>query len=165
MKKIVFLIVLVVGLVGVSLAAVSYYSTHGSLPVSSELTFGNPEGKRLKGWTEDFLEDLRFKDFKKSSTYHLEKTQKARDIPKLIRRVFLVRHEMLDIKSYKIIGLDFDRSGKRARVRAMVYYRILGDQRTRDDKDSSRDLELLFYWFQQDDDSWAMELESSLRGS
>jgi hypothetical protein len=113
--------------------------------------------------TVDFLEDIKFKDFKKAATYHLEKTQKERDIPTTIQRIFAIKHEVLDIQHYKILDVDLDRSQMRARVRAHVFYRVLGDKQLRDDADAMRDLIMLFYWFKQDDGSWAMELESSLR--
>lgn len=111
----------------------------------------------------DFLEDLRYKDFKKASTYHLPETQLARDIPEMIRRKFGIRHEVLDIRDFKVIGTDFDRAGNRARVRAMVYYRVLSDIRVREHEENNRDAEMLLYWFKQPDGKWVMELESSLR--
>lgn len=110
----------------------------------------------------DFLEDLRYKDFKKASSYHLPATQAARDIPEMIRRRFGIKHEVLDIHSFKILGVDFDRSENRARVRSMVYYRVLSDVVVRDHVENNRDAEMLFYWFKQADGQWVMELESSL---
>lgn len=113
--------------------------------------------------TVDFLEDIKFKDFDEAATYHLPETQEERDIPNLIRRVFRVKHEVLDIQDYEILGVEMDRGKKRARVRAFIRYRVLGDPTIRDDPEARRDLEMLFYWFQQEDGSWVMELESSLR--
>jgi hypothetical protein len=110
----------------------------------------------------DFMEDLQFKDFKSAAIYHLDKTQKERDIPRLIQRVFFVKHEQLDIMSYKVLDVDLDRSKNRARVRVQVFYKMLGDKAVRDNSESARDMILLFYWFKQPDGSWTMELASSL---
>jgi hypothetical protein len=124
-------------------------------------------GGSERGWLSDrsvdFLEDLQFKDFEKASTYHLAETQKKRDIPTMIRHIFGVKHEVLDIQDYKILDVDLDRSGARARVKVLVNYHVLGDESTRDSPSSFRSLELMLYWFKQPDASWAMELESSLR--
>lgn len=127
------------------------------------LVLGNEDAAFLRDRTVDFLEDIKFKDFAKASTYHLPETQKARDIPELIRRVFMVKHEVLDIQRYQILDVELDRGERRSRVRALVFYRLLGDKNTRDDPNALRDVEMLFYWFQQADGSWVMELESSLR--
>lgn len=124
---------------------------------------GGGERTWLSERSFDFLEDLQFKDFAKASTYHLPETQKARDIPELIRRIFLVRHEVLDIIDYRVLEVDLDRSKGRARVRMLVRYRVLGEKSIRDDPSAARDVEMLLYWFRQSSGTWAMELESSLR--
>jgi hypothetical protein len=124
---------------------------------------GYQDASFLRDRTVDFLEDLKFKDFAKASTYHLPETQQARDIPELIRRVFAVKHELLDIQRWEILGVEFDRKENRSRVRALVFYRLLGDKVVRDNANNQREVEMLFYWFKQKDGSWAMELESSLR--
>jgi len=126
-------------------------------------TLGSPERAWLEERSVDFLEDIQFKDFDKASTYHLAATQQKRDIPELIRRVFKVKHEFLDIVSYKVLEVDLDRSNRRAKIRVLVNYRIIGDKEVRDDPEAVRDLEMLLYWFKQEDGQWAMELESSLR--
>jgi len=115
--------------------------------------------------TYDFLEDLQFKDFKKASSYHLAETQKERNIPDLIQRVFQVRHEVLDIMRFEIIEVDLDRSKSRARVRTNVWFRLLGDSEIADQKSSRRQTEILFYWFldsKATPPKWNMELASSL---
>lgn len=151
------LIVLVLG-------AVAVYVIQSPVGLSvGGVDFGGQERAWLTQRTIDFLEDLQFKDFDKASTYHLGETQKARDVPGLIRRVFGIKHEVLDIKAYRITEVDLDRSKKRARVRAVVDYRVLGDRLVREDKSNNRDIEMLIYWFRGDDGKWAMELESSLR--
>lgn len=124
---------------------------------------GGAEREWLADRSVDFVEDLQFKDFKKASAYHLAETQAARDIPELIRRIFLVKHEQLDIIDYRVLDVDLDRSKRRARVRMIINYRVLGDRATRESPSAQRDVELLLYWFKQESDTWAMELESSLR--
>jgi hypothetical protein len=124
---------------------------------------GGGERTWLADRSIDFLEDLQFKDFKKASTYHLEKTQKERNIPEMIRTKFGIKHEVLDITDYKVLEVDLDRAAARARVRTLLHFHILGDSVIRDHKSSSRELEMILYWFKQEDGTWAMELENSLR--
>lgn len=158
MKKSAFALLFVVALAGAFLFA----ATQPTVPVVGGLLPGGGDKRYLYDRTYDFLEDIKYKDFGRASTYHLPSTQEKRDIPELIRRVFMVKHEVLDIHDFEIMGLDFDRGGARARARALVRYRILGDKRARDDPDARRDVEMLFYWFKEAD-VWVMELESSLR--
>lgn len=124
---------------------------------------GGEERAWLADRSVDFMEDLQFKDFTKAAIYHLEATQKARDIPALIRKVFRVPPELLDIHSYKVLEVDLDRSKTRARVRMLTYYHALGDEASRDQAASNRSVEILLYWFRGADQKWTMELESSLR--
>ncbi|MBK8014452.1 MAG: hypothetical protein IPK13_24270 [Deltaproteobacteria bacterium] len=137
--------------------------TVGSGTGPGALPFLSPDRAMLTQRTYDFLEDIKFKDFAKASTYHLAKTQEKRDIPELLRRVFGIKHEVLDITSFQVLEVDFDRGGRRARVRTQVFFRVLGDQKVRENVNNNRNVEILFYWFQQPDDEWIMELESSLR--
>jgi len=153
------ILVLVLGLAG---AALYLTSSQGGPSGVSALVL-SPDKALLRDRTLEFLEDIKFKDFKKASTYHLEATQKARDIPALIQRIFRIRHEVLDIQSYEVLEVELDRSKKRGRVRTLVYFHILGDRDVRESEESHRDTEILFYWFKQPDGSWTMELESSLR--
>ena len=117
----------------------------------------------LRDRTLEFLEDIKFKDFEKASMYHLQETRKARDIPKLLQRVFKIRHEVLDIQDFEVLEVELDSKKHRGRVRTLVRYHVLGDRKVRERADSFRDAEMLFYWFRQDDAEWTMELESSLR--
>lgn len=158
-SKSLWLLILALGLGGTGL----YLASNPTGLSIGNVRFGGKVQGYLRDRTIDFLEDIKFKDFDRASSYHLAETQKKRNIPGLIRKVFQIRHEVLDIHDYKILGIELDRSEKRARVRAFVRYRILGDKRVRDDERSLRDLEMLFYWFKQPDETWVMELESSLR--
>lgn len=151
-------------LVGVLLLAGAglYVFSEGGFGGAGALVLGE-DRTYLRDRTVDFLEDLKFKDFDKASTYHLAETQAARDIPALLHRAFKIRHEVLDIQDYEVLDVELDSSGARGRVRALVRYHILGDREVREQAGSYRDLEMLFYWFRQADGSWTMELESSLR--
>lgn len=135
----------------------------GQSDVSMPVAVMTGDRAYLKKATLVFLEDIKFKDFDKASTYHLEETQKARDIPALLQSVFRIKHEVLDIQSYEVLQVELDSTKARGRVRALVRYHVLGDRRVREDPDAFRDVEMLFYWFRQPDGTWVMELESSLK--
>ena len=126
---------------------------------------GGSQKRWLTERTYDFLEDLQFKDFDRASTYHLKSTQEKRDIPALLKRVFIMKHENLDIMRFEVQEVDFDRSGSRARIRTKIWYRFLSDGNVTKNKGSQRELELMFYWFRSEKNgefSWTMELASSL---
>ena len=129
----------------------------------SQFGVGSGDAAWLAARSVDFLEDLKFKDFEKASKYHLAKAREARDVPALIQRAFGIKHEILDITSFDVLDVDLDRSGRRARVRTLVRFHVLGERSMRDDPGSNRDIEMLLYWFKAEDGSWTMELESSLR--
>lgn len=116
----------------------------------------------LRDRTLEFLEDIKFKDFEKASTYHLAEAQKARDIPALLQRVFHIKHEVLDIQTYEVLEVEMDSSKRRGRVRTLVRFHVLGDRDVREHEDAFRDVEMLFYWFKGPEGAWTMELESSL---
>jgi hypothetical protein len=137
-------------------------STPGGLSLNG-VEYGGSDRRLLEKLTVDFFEDLQFKDYGAASTFHLLATQQKRDIPEMIRRVFVVKPEALDIQRYQVLDVDLDRSGERGRTRTMVTYRVLGDTKVSQDPNAHRQLEMMLYWFKQPDGSWTMELESSLR--
>ncbi|MCA9550129.1 MAG: hypothetical protein KC933_08845 [Myxococcales bacterium] len=154
---------IILGLVLLVAGGVLFYvSQPGGVAVPGVVATGDRGYIRDRTW--EFLEDIKFKDFAKASTYHLESTQKARDIPNLLQRVFKIPHEVLDIQDFEIIEVELDTGKTRGRVRTLVRYHVLGDREVREKEDAQRDTEMLFYWFKQPDGSWVMELESSLRG-
>lgn len=158
-KGIFAILVIVAALIGGAILIAKHGVSVGGVEI------GGSERVWLSERTYDFLEDIQFKDFDKASTYHLKKTQKKRDIPKLIQRVFQVRHEILDIMRFEVTEVDLDRSGARARVRTKVWLRVLGDSRLTAEENSRRQTEILFYWFRDSSvtpPKWNMELESSL---
>lgn len=159
MRKSLIALVIVAVIAG---AAVLFFATPVGLSVGG-VDLGGTERAWLRERSVDFLEDLQFKDFDTAATYHLGETQVARDIPQLIRKVFLIKHEVLDIIRYEITEVDLDRSKTRARVRCLIDFRVMGDSAIRDKPESKRNVEMMLYWFRGDDGKWTMELESSLR--
>ena len=120
---------------------VSKAARHGLTPdfhVSQGMILGT---QRPLGSGGLLITDRKFKDFEKASTYHLAETQKKRDIPTMIRRIFGIKHELLDIQDYKILDVDLDRSGARARVKVLVNYHVLGDESSRDSTSAFKSLD------------------------
>jgi hypothetical protein len=125
--------------------------------------YGGTDRRTLHKLTVDFFEDIQFKDYASAATFHLAATQAKRDIPEMIRRVFAVKPELLDIQRYDVLDVDLDRSGNRGRTRTMITFRALGDTAVGQSADAHRQGEMMLYWFKQPDGVWTMELESSLR--
>ncbi|MBI2373240.1 MAG: hypothetical protein HYV07_04510 [Deltaproteobacteria bacterium] len=130
---------------------------------SGGLSVGGREiGGSTRAWIEKetlrFVEDLQFKDFDRAASHHLIQKKDKRDIAALIKQVFKVRHELLDIHHFRVVQSDMDEAGKRARVRVNVQFNVLGPAMIREKPESKQDADLMFYWFQQDDGTWGMEL-------
>lgn len=124
-------------------------SQHTSFPgISSE------DERIVNQKSMSFLEDLKYKDFAKASTYHSPEDQKKANIPRLIQRLFLVKPELLDIMEYRILDTDFDSSGNRARVKIRSKVHVLNTNEIRNP-------EAILYYHKKDG-NWYMELESSL---
>lgn len=151
-KLLIFLGIPAIGLVGyLGLAHV----TGGAWPTLG-LPLGGEEGL-LRRSSQQFWEDIQFKDFEHAATYHSEARQAEVDIPYLLERIFLVKPELLDIMSYEIVMADVDSTGLRARVKTRVKVKDLVRERV-DDR------EMMLYWKREDMASpWTMDLETSLR--
>lgn len=142
MKKVTIALVVVLLLGGVLLAGLS------------------PWGMRFLGWkwvwSKDlalleeqawkFLEDLKYKDFSKAAGYHNFADRKKADIPKLIERLFAIKPEQLDLRDYKITGVDLDEDGMRARTHFHATYVVLNSARGEDGKNEEREMEGILYW-------------------
>lgn len=124
-------------------------SSHTTVP-----GFSSEDEKIVNAKSMSFLEDLKYKDFKKAATYHSPEDQKKANIPKLIQRVFLVKPELLDIMEYRILDTDFDSTGDRARVKIKSKVHVLNTEEIRNP-------EAILYYHKQNG-QWYMELESSL---
>lgn len=124
-------------------------------------TFGLPLGgdaALLRGKTLSFWEDLKFKDFDRAATYHAPELQTQVDIPLLVQRVFLIKPELLDIKDFEVVLVDFDSTGLRARVKSRVTVEVL-------DAGKIREVETMLYYRREGPQApWYMLFEDSLRG-
>lgn len=90
-----------------------------------------------------FMEDLQFKDFRSSSLYHHELERDRVDIGRTLEKLFLVKPELLDIIDYRIVKMDVDSSGDRARVKIRSRYKRLNHD------EEPKDGELLLYWIKR----------------
>jgi len=90
-----------------------------------------------------FMEDLQFKDFRSSSLYHHELERDRVDVGRTLEKLFLVKPELLDILDYKIVKLEIDKSGDRARVLLRTKYKRLNYD------EKPQDGEALLYWIKR----------------
>jgi len=116
--------------------------------------FSHEEAK-LNDAVLSFMEDIKFKDFKKAATYHSPEDQKTVNIPRLLEDLFKVKPEFLDIMAYSILDTSLDSTKTRGRVKVKAKVHLLNS-------DEIRNPEVIFY-FHKKGGAWFMELESSLR--
>lgn len=150
MKKIVVVFAVLVGLATLLLV---YSGQSGFGPFAITMS---PDGHFLEQKTLDFMEDIRYKDFKKAATYHNAVERKTVDIPNLLERIFAIKPEFLDILRYKVTAVDLDRSGERARVHVKAVVKVLNTSEIKEP-------DVIFYWYKDPREGWCMRLESSLR--
>lgn len=143
-----FLLLFATGYIGLS------HFSGGAFP-----TLGLPIGGAehiLRQTTDQFWEDIQFKDFDKAASYHSEDKQDTVDIPYLLERIFMLKPEALDIISYEIVFAEVDRSGLRGRVKTRVKYKDLV-------RNNIKDQEIILYYHSDSSEGpWFMKLESSL---
>lgn len=132
------------------------FTGHGGIDLGSVGIAFSGDKQTVESETWSFLEDIRYKDFKKAASYHTRAEQKTVDIPNLIERIFLIKPEFLDILRYQITGVDVDSTGDRARVHCKVVVKVLNTSEIKEP-------EVIFYWFRDPKEGWRMRLESSLR--
>ena len=101
-----------------------------------------------------FIQDIQFKDFKHAATFHTDKEQAEKDIPKMIEKRFVVKPELLDIKTFDVLGVELNPAGDRAKVRTQWHIKLLNSDKT-------KDVDVIFYW-KKIDGKWFMDLQSSL---
>jgi len=104
----------------------------------------------------NFLEDIKFKDFKKAASYHYKTDRDKVNIPQLIEEKFMIKPEFLDITKYEVKEVDLDRSGNRARVKTRTIFKVLNTSEI-------KEMDMIFYFHKKEDGIWYMMLESSLR--
>jgi len=119
------------------------------------LSLLSEDHKTLNEQTLSFMEDIKFKDFKKAASYHSPEDQKKANIPRLIEKLFKVKPELLDIMEYQILDVSLDSSKKRGRVKVKAKIHMLNSDKTKHP-------EMILY-FHHKSGKWFMELESSLR--
>lgn len=123
-------------------------------------TLGLPIGGtcgQLRRTALSFMEDIQFKDFEKAASYHDPKARQSVDIPFLLRRLFQVKPEALDLMDFEVVFCKVDSSGDRARVKMRVKAKLLANG-------AIRDQELMLFFRRTDgEEGWYMELEDSLR--
>jgi len=160
-SKVLTLFVLLVCLIAALLAYVAYSGRHGQGWFGLGLSH---DKRRLADKAVAFFEDLQFKDFDRAASYHSPADRDGVDIPLLLERIFLIKPEFIDIRSYEITRIDIDRSGLRARVFVDVLFRIVNAAELRGgkQKDDMQQKEVILYFHQEQPNTWYMKLESSL---
>lgn len=143
------------GLVALAMVLLMFASPSG-LQVGSLTLAGSPDARYVEQKTIDFLEDVRYKDFKKAASYHTAAERTTVDIPNLIERIFAIKPEFLDILRYQVTAVDLDRSKERARVHVKAVVKVLNTKEIKEP-------EVIYYWFKDPREGWCMRLESSLR--
>lgn len=146
----------ILGVLVVLAAALLLLSTRTGFEVGGVSVSTSADAAWIEQRTLDFLEDIRFKDFAKASSYHSVEDRKTVDVPNLIERIFAIKPEFLDILRYEILAVELDRSGTRGRVKTRTVVKVLNTGEIREP-------EVLFYWHKDPRDGWVMKLESSLR--
>jgi len=149
MKKSTVALILVILAVGAYIAYDAQWGRSFFLGLFSE------DKKILRNTSLSFMEDIKYKDFKKAASYHSPEDQKKVNIPKLIERIFKVKPEFLDIMEYKILETSLDSSKKRGRVKIKAKIHMLNSDKTKHP-------EMILY-FHNKSGKWYMELESSLK--
>ena len=100
----------------------------------------NPDNRLVRNLSTQFMEDLQFKDFRRSSSYHHELEKDRVDIGNTLEKLFLVKPESLDIREYRIVKSELDSTGKRARVHIRTKFQRLNM------KEEPEEGELILYW-------------------
>jgi len=115
----------------------------------------NSDQAYLEKSTDAFLEAIKFKDFEKAASFHHPDKLKAKDVPALIEKRFMVKPELLDISGSEILLVEMDSQGSRARVKTRSRVSILNSGK-------ERNVDIIFYWQKDLDGKWYMTLDSSL---
>lgn len=106
----------------------------------------NTDLRLINQLSMDFMEDLQFKDFRRSASYHHRLEHDRVDVGNTLEKLFMVKPESLDIQSYRIIKSELDSSGDRARVHLRTRIHRLNM------KNEPEDGELILYWMRRNPD-------------
>ena len=112
MKKVNLIIILIIA----AAIGITVTGSRFGLEIGNLSYFFNSDKGQVYKLTEDFLEDIQFKDFEKAAKYHTPEDQKEANIPKLIEEKFKIKPEMMDIREIEVQKVEIDRSGDRARA-------------------------------------------------
>lgn len=142
------------------LILISAYMAAAHFSGGAFYSFGLPLGGdcgMVRKISNQFWEDIQFKDFNKAASYHAKELRNTVDIPFLLERLFVQKPEALDIMEIDIVFCKLDSSNKRARVKNRLKVKDLVKQEIRDQE------VMLYFQRQAVNQAWYMELESSLR--
>lgn len=102
-----------------------------------------------------FMECLKFKEFKEAAAFHHPRDLKERpDIPKLLEDFFLIPPENLDVREVRVDYVEFDTTGRLAKVKVTSTVEVLNKKETRDP-------EAMLYW-KLEDGRWYLDLRTTL---
>ncbi len=134
----------------------AYFAYDAKWGKSVFLKFYSEDLNTINRISLSFMEDIRFKDFKKAASYHNEDDRKKVNIAKKIEKLFRIKPELLDIMEYEVMESSLDSTKKRGRVKLKAKVHVLN-------LDKIKNVELILY-YKKKDGAWYMELESSLKG-
>lgn len=143
------------GLIGLAVVLLVLSSRNG-LSLGGAVVAASPDAKQLETMSKKFLEDIQFKDFEKAASYHSREDRKKVDIPRLIERMFGIKHETLDIMRFEVVKVQIDSTGQRARVKTKTVVKVLNTSEIKEP-------EVMLYYFKDPAEGWVMDLESSLQ--
>lgn len=126
---------------------------YNDVPLSTILNF---DSNNLSTESKKFIEDLQFKDFKSAGKHSIPEHLKQYDMPSLIERLFQVKPEFLDIQRTKVLSVEKDSTGKRAKVNLETDIKILNTNELKKPN-------IILYWKKLDDDKWYLDLASSIK--
>lgn len=106
----------------------------------------NPSTRLITDLSLQFMEDVQFKDFRRSASYHHILERDRVDVGRTIEKLFLIKPEMLDLREFHIVKADIDSTGKRARVHIRTKFQRLNM------KDEPEEGELILYWMKRNPD-------------
>ncbi len=113
----------------------------------------NPDLGELRELSESFLEDIQFKDFHTSASYHHPDERDRVDIGRAIEDLFLLDPELVDILDYRITRTEIDSSGDRGRTLVSTRFRPLKPEAMQsDDDDGIEETELQLFWLRRHPD-------------
>lgn len=106
----------------------------------------SPDKRLVVQLSLDFMEDVQFKDFKRSASYHHALERHRVDIGRTIEKLFLLKPESLDLREFHIVKAEIDSTGDRARVHIRTKFQRLNM------KDEPENGELILYWMKRHPD-------------